>query len=239
MIALPVGLPAWLLASPLLGIFLTLLGYRIGLEIQRRTGGHALAQPVLVAIFVIGAAFWVFDLDYADYLRGAGIISFLLGPATVALAIPLHRQSHRLRMLALPMLIALPVGAFVSIASVILVVRACGGDDVLQRSMAPKAATTPVAIAISETIGGLPSLTVAMVIVAGIGGAVVGPMMLDLFRITDRRARGLAIGAVSHGIGTSRALREHPVEGALSGLSMGLTALLVSLLTPWVVWLLK
>jgi predicted murein hydrolase (TIGR00659 family) len=222
----------WLRTSPLLGLFLTLLGYRLGLEVRRLSRDHALAQPVLIAIVFIAVALQVLDVDYTDYMQGAGIIGFFLGPATVALAVPLHRQAHHLGRMFVPMLIALPIGAVVSIATGVLAVRALGGDRVLELTMAPKAATTPVSLAVSGTIGGLPSLTAVLAIVVGIVGAVAAPKVLDLVRVRDRRARGLAIGAVSHGIGTSRALREDATEGAFSGLSMGITALLISALVP-------
>lgn len=230
----------WLRTSPLLGLFLTLLGYRLGLELQQRvpTAWKALAQPVLVALVVIGPTLWLLDLSYEEYLVGAGIIGFFLGPATVALAVPLHRQAHHLGRMLVPMLVALPIGALVSIVTGVLAVRALGGDRVLELTMAPKAATTPVSLAISDTIGGLPALTAVLAIVTGIAAAVSAPALLDLARIRDRRARGLAIGASAHGIGTSRALREHPTEGAFSGLAMGVTALLISLLTPLVLHLL-
>lgn len=222
----------WLRTSPLLGVFLTLAGYRLGRELHQRSGGHALAQPVLVAIVTVGLALWALDVEYDDYLTGAGIIGFFLGPATVALAVPLHRQAHHLREMALPMLVAIPAGAAVSIVTAVLTVRALGGEDTLQRTMAPKAATTPVSIALSDTIGGLPPLTAVLSIVAGILGAVAAPAVLSLLRVRDHRARGLAMGAVSHGIGTSRALHDHPTEGAFSGLAMGLTALATAVLLP-------
>jgi predicted murein hydrolase (TIGR00659 family) len=169
---------------------------------------------------------------------GGSVIAFFLGPATVALAVPLYRQAHHLKELLVPMLIALPLGAFVAITSGMLLVRALGGDRELELTMAPKSATTPIAIAITEQIGGITSLVAVFTIVAGILGAVAGPTLLNLLRVRDRRARGLALGAVSHGVGTSRALQEHPVEGAFSGLSMGLTALVTSLLVPLAVHLL-
>jgi predicted murein hydrolase (TIGR00659 family) len=222
----------WLRTSPLLGLFLTLLGYRLGLEVRRLSRDHALAQPVLIAIVFIGVALKVLDVDYADYLQGASIIGFFLGPATVALAVPLHRQAHHLGRMLVPMLIALPIGAVVSIVTGVLAVRVLGGDHVLELTMAPKAATTPVSLAVSQTIGGLPSLTAVLAIVVGIVGAVAAPAVLTAARVRDRRARGLAIGAVSHGVGTSRALRENATEGAFSGLSMGITALLISALVP-------
>lgn len=225
-------------SSPLLGVFLTLAGYRLGLAVKRLAREHPLAQPVLVAVIVIGVAMWALDLQYDQYLVGGSVIAFFLGPATVALAVPLHRQAHHLKELALPMLIAIPVGAFVSILTGVLMVRVLGGDTELELTMAPKSATTPIAIAITESIGGITSMVAVFTIVAGMLGAVLGPTVLTLLRIKDRRARGLALGAVSHGIGTSRALHEHPTEGAFSGLSMGLTALATSLLVPLVLYLL-
>lgn len=222
----------WASHSPLFFLLLTLVAYRVGREVRDRTGGHAVAQPVLVAIVLVGVVLALLDVDYADYRDGTALISFVLGPATVALAVPLHRQAHRLKGFLVPMLVAIPLGAVVSISSAVLLVRALGGGDLLARTIAPKAATTPVSIALSGTAGGVPSLTAVLTILAGILGAVAGPAVLTLLRIRDRRARGLALGAVSHGIGTSRALVEDETEGAFAGLSMGLTALATSLLLP-------
>ncbi|MDP2772864.1 MAG: LrgB family protein [Nocardioides sp.] len=221
-----------LVRSPVFVLLLTLAAYRLGREIRDRTGGHALAQPVLVAIVVVGAVISALDIDYADYRGGTEVLVFWLGPATVALAIPLHRQAHRLRGFVVPMLVAIPLGAAASIVSAILIVRALGGDDLLARTTAPKAATTPVAIALAESNGGIAALAAVLAILVGILGAVAGPAVLTLLRVRDHRARGLAQGAVSHGIGASRMLADHETEGAFAGLSMGLTALAMSLLLP-------
>lgn len=222
----------WLRTSPLLMLVLTLLAYRIGREVQARSGGHALAQPVLVAILLVAPVITLLDIDYADYRAGAELIAFLLGPATVALAIPLHRQAHRLRGFVVPMAVAVVLGAAVSITSAVLLVQALGADEVLARTTAPKAATTPVAIALAEAGGGIPALAAVLAILAGILGAVAGPAVLTVLRVRDHRARGLAQGAVSHGIGASRMLADDETEGAFAGLSMGLTALAISLLLP-------
>jgi len=222
----------WLTGSPVFLMFLTLAAYRLGREVRDRTGGHALAQPVLVAIVVIGVVLALVDIDYADYRSGTELIAFWLGPATVALAVPLHRQAGRLKGFVAPLLVGVLLGAAVSIATGYLVVEALGGSERLARTMAPKAATTPVSIALSDVAGGIPELTAVLTIVVGILGAVAGPAVLNVLRVRDLRARGLALGAVSHGIGTSRALREHETEGAFSGLSMGLSAFAISLLLP-------
>lgn len=221
-----------LVESPVLLVGLTLVAYRIGCWVRDATGRSALAQPVLVAIVLTGGVVLALDIDPATYREGTEVVSFWLGAATVALAVPLHRQLGRLRGFVVAMLVAVPLGAAVSIASVVLLVRATGGDELLARTLSPKAATTPVSIALSETVGGVPSLTAALTILVGILGAVAGPAVLTLAGIRDRRARGLALGAVSHGIGASRALQEDQTEGAFAGLSMGLSALATSLLLP-------
>lgn len=222
----------WLRTSPLFFVLLTLAAYRIGREVKDRTGSHALAQPVLVAMVVIGGVLALTHVGYDDYRSGTELIAFWLGPATVALAVPLHRNVARLKGFVLPMLVAIPVGAVVSIVLGVVVVQLLGGGDELARTMAPKAATTPVSIALSEENDGIPALTAVFTIVIGIVGAVLGPALLTLLRIKDRRARGLAMGAVSHGVGTSRSLHDDETEGAFAGLSMGLTALATSLLLP-------
>lgn len=228
----------WLRGSPLTWLFVTLLAYRAGLWVRGRTHGHPLAQPVLIAAALIIALLALLGIDYDTYMTGGSLIHLVLGPATVALAVPLHRQAHHLRAMALPLAISLPAGALVSIGSAVLTVRALGGGEALQNTIAPKAATTPVAIGIAESFGGVPALVAVFTMLAGMLGAVFGPWILDRMGVEDRRVRGLAMGAVSHGVGTSRSLHDSIVEGAFAGLAMGLTALLTSLLVPVVVALL-
>ena len=223
----------WLTRSPLLGLTLTVAGYAVGRWVHRRTGSPVL-QPVLVAVVLVAVVLLVADVPYRDYLRGGDDIGFWLGPATVALALPLHEEWHLVRRAALPVVVGIGTGALVSVVSAVLVVRMTGGSRVLELTMAPKAATTPVSIAVSGQIGGIPALTAVVTVVAGITGAVVGPWLLDRLRVRDPRARGLALGAVSHGIGTARALQESRTEGAFSALSMALSALATSVLVPLV-----
>ncbi|THV13056.1 LrgB family protein [Nocardioides caeni] len=218
--------------SPLALLGVTLGGYQLGRWLQRRTGGHAVAQPVLVAIVVVGVAITVLDIDYPDYRRATELIAFWLGPATVALAIPLHRQASRLQGFVVPMLVAVAVGAVVSIVSAVWLARLLGAGEDIERTLATKAATTPVAIALTESLGGIPALAAVFAIITGIMSAILAPATLSVLRIRDRRARGLAVGAVSHGIGASRMLREDETEGAFAGLAMGLSALALSLLVP-------
>lgn len=218
--------------SPLALLAVTLGGYQLGRWLQVRSGGHALVQPVLVTIVVVGLTLTALDVDYPDYRSATELIAFWLGPATVALAIPLHRQADRLKGFVVPMLVAIVVGAVVSIVSAVLLARALGAGDDLERSLAAKAATTPVAIAVTDALGGIAPLAAVFAIITGIVAAIAGPAVLNLLRVRDRRARGLAVGAVSHGIGASRMLREDETEGAFAGLAMGLSALTISVLVP-------
>lgn len=224
----------WLTSSPLFGITLTLAAYAVGRRLHARTSSPVF-QPVLVAIIVIVVVLEVGHVDYADYLHGGGYVGFWLGAATVALALPLHQEWHLVRRAAWPILVGVVVGALVSITTAILATRIAGGSHELQLTMAPKAATTPVSIALSSQIGGIPALTAVLTILAGITGAILGPWVLDRIGVRDLRARGIAMGSVTHGIGTARALQESRTEGAFSALCMGLTAVATSVLVPLLV----
>lgn len=223
--------------SVILWLFVTVAAYELGRWLRARTRSP-LAQPVAVAIVIVGALLTASGTTYADYADATTLISFLLGPATVALAIPLYHQVSRLKGMVVPVLVALTAGAAVSMVSGILLVRWLGGGDVLERTMAPKAVTTPVTIELTDRLGGYPELSAAFAIVIGIVAAMVAPRVLTLLRIRDPRARGVAVGAVSHGIGTARMLEESRIEGAFSGLAMGLTAVVTCLMVPLVAYFL-
>lgn len=233
----PAAAGEWLVTSPLFGLTATMAAYALGRWLHARTG-NPLLQPVLVAIVVVSAVLLLADIDYADYLTGGVLIGFWLGPATVALALPLHHEWERIRTAALPVGVAVITGATAAIVTAIGVTAVTGGDRALQMTMAPKSATTPVSIAIAEQIGGIPALTAIVTIITGILGAMVGPWLLDRCGITDLRARGVALGSSAHGVGTSRALLESRTEGAFSAVAMGLTAVATSVLVPLVLLLL-
>ncbi|MDP3969002.1 MAG: LrgB family protein [Nocardioides sp.] len=222
----------WLVSSPLFGVTLTLAAYVGGRLLWQRLGKPAALQPVVVAIVVVAGVLLLFDIDYDDYLIGGSLISFLLGPATVALAVPLYRQLSALRSAALAVPTAIVLGSAGAIVAAVGFVRLLGGDEVLERTMAPKSATTPVALELAALYGGIPPLAAVLTVLTGIVGAVLGPWVMTRARIVDPRARGLAVGTSSHGIGLSRILHDDPVEGAFGGLAMALTALSTSLLMP-------
>ena len=227
----------YLAATPLLGLTLTLLAYLAGHSLFAKGRGSPLLNPVLVSVVILILLLKATGTDYQTYFQGAQFVHFLLGPATVALALPLYRQLHTLRRSILALAAALVAGSVVASLSAMAVAGALGADSQTVLSLAPKSVTTPIAMGVAEQIGGLPSLTAALVLLTGIIGAVIGPWVLERLRITDPRARGLAMGTAAHGIGTARALQENQTAGAFSGLAMGLngvvTAILVPILAAW------
>ena len=225
----------YLNTSPLFHLTLTLCAYQVAAWLFEKAGRTALLNPVLIAVLLIVLVLSATGTDYATYFEGAQFVHFLLGPATVALAIPLYRQWHHVRRSALAVLVSLGLGSASAAASAVLVVYWLDGSSLLMATIAPKSVTAPVAMGISEQLGGLPSLTAVIVIVSGVFGAMFGPPLLTLFGVTDWRARGLAMGTSSHGIGTARALSVNETAGAFSGLAMGLNALATALLLP-VMW---
>ena len=227
----------YLAAQPLLGLTLTLIAYLIGQFLFTKGRRSPFLNPVLLAVVVLILLLKGTGTDYQTYFQGAQFVHFLLGPATVALALPLYRQLPALKRSVLAVAVALVVGSVIASLSAMAVARALGAAPQTVLSMAPKSVTMPIAMGVAEQIGGLPSLTAAMVLLTGICGAVVGPWILDRLGLSDARARGLAMGTASHGIGTARALQENETAGAFSGLAMGLngviTAILVPILAGW------
>jgi predicted murein hydrolase (TIGR00659 family) len=229
----------YLSATPLLGLTLTLLVYQGAFILYRRSGLHPLANPVALAVLVLGSLLWVTGTPYATYFEGAQFVHFLLGPATVALAVPLVEQLPRLKRLWLPMLGALVVGTLTATISAIGIGWALGASKATLASLAPKSVTAPVAMGITEKIGGLPTLTAVLVVCTGILGAASARTLFDLLRIHDPTVRGFALGTAAHGIGTARAFLVSQEMGAFAGLAMGLSALFSAVTLPLVAgWLL-
>ena len=233
-----VTLWSYLSTTPLIWLTTTIIAFLIADGLARRLGYPPWANAVLLSVLLIAPVLWVTRTDYATYFEGAQFIHFLLGPATVALALPLWDNRHTIKTSVAPILLALVVGSIVAAASAILLARAFGLPLEVLVSLAPKSTTAPVALGISEAVGGLPALTAVLVILTGIIGAVTVTPLMNLLRITDWRARGFAVGVAAHGIGTARAFQVNPVAGAYAGIAMALNALLTSLIVPVLVrWL--
>jgi predicted murein hydrolase (TIGR00659 family) len=222
----------YLSASPLLGLTITLLAYQGGYWLYRRSGFNPLVNPVAIAITALVLALHVTDTPYAQYFEGAQFVHFLLGPATVALAVPLYAQWHRLRAVLLPLLAALMTGSLVAIGSALAFGWLLGASDTTLRALAPKSVTAPIAMGIAEKIGGIPSLTAVLVILTGISGAALAKWVLDVLRIRDHAVRGFAVGVAAHGIGTARAFQVSEQAGAFAGLGMGLNGVLTAVMMP-------
>lgn len=225
----------YLAASPLLALTLTLVVYQAATSLYRRAKLNPLLNPVLLSVMVIVAILLTTRTSYDTYFEGAQFVHFLLGPATVALAVPLYRQLEHIRKSGVAILTSILLGSLTASLSAILIVWALGGGYETIVSIAPKSVTAPVAMAISQQLGGIPSLTAVLVVLTGILGAALGPPLLNLLNIRDWRARGLSIGTASHGIGTARALQVSEVAGAFAGLAMGLNALATAVLLP-ILW---
>ncbi len=229
----------YLAQQPLLWLTVTVGVYTAAQWLFRRSGDRPFANPVLVSVIVLVGVLMVTHTDYTTYFDGAQFVHFLLGPATVALAVPLYGQRERLRRLWLPIGVALLAGSVTAIASAAAVGYLVGLDPETLYSLLPKSVTTPIAMGIAEQIGGLPSLTAVLVILTGITGAVLGIPMLRLLGFRDPVAKGFAVGVAAHGLGTARAFQHSEAAGAFSGLAMGLNGALTAVLVPALVWLLN
>ncbi|OXC79181.1 LrgB family protein [Caballeronia sordidicola] len=222
----------YLAATPLLGLTMTLFAYLIAQGIYARARFNPLANPVLIAVALVVAVLSMTHTPYQTYFQGAQFVHFLLGPATVALALPLYRQLPKLRRAAVPLAGGLIAGSLTAIVSATAVAMLFGVSRVTVISLAPKSATTPIAMAIAERLGGLSSLTAVLVICTGVFGAVSARTILNVLRIEEPDVRGFALGVASHGIGTARAFQVSDEMGAFAGLGMGLNGLFTAFVVP-------
>ena len=224
---------SYLAASPLIWLTATLIAYVIGDTLAQAAGRAPLANPVLIAVILLAALLWLTRTSYATYFEGAQFVHFLLGPATVALAIPLWQQRHAVRRAFLPICAALLAGSVTAVLSALAIGHALGLSPQLLATLAPKSTTAPVALGISQSLGGSPTLTAVLVILTGMIGAIVVTPLMNALRIRDWRARGFAVGVAAHGIGTARAFQVNPQAGAFAGIGMALNAMLTAFLAPW------
>jgi predicted murein hydrolase (TIGR00659 family) len=219
-------------ASPLPALTATLGVYILACWIHRRSKRSPLANPVAISIAMLIALLKLSGTPYSTYFEGARFIHFLLGPAIIALAVPLHRQMPKLRGALVPLLGGLFAGSATAVVSAVAIAMLLGSPAVTVASIAPKSVTAAIAMLISARIGGIPSLTAAMVIATGISGAVLGTSVLRSLRIRRDDARGFAIGVAAHGIGTARAFQISEEAGAFAGLGMAMNGILTAFVLP-------
>jgi len=222
----------YLSASPLFWLTMTLVAYQLAFRIYQRSGQRPLANPVLLSILILVSLLTVTGTPYVRYFEGAQFVHFLLGPATVALAIPLYGQFKRLTRMAAPLVLALLGGSLTAMLSAVFVGYWFGGSLPTLLSLAPKSVTTPIAMGIAEQIGGLPSLAAVMVIATGVLGAMAAQMLYRWLGIRDDAVAGFSMGVAAHGIGTARAFQLSETMGAFAALGMGLNGLLTALALP-------
>lgn len=223
----------YLSGNPLLSLLVTLLVFTLAVRINKALGGTPLVHPVTLSIAILIGLLLLVDMEYSTYFEGAQFIHFLLGPATVALAIPLYDHRERIRRLLMPLLLACGVGIVTAVASTLGIALAMGARLETVLSLAPRSVTSPIAMGIAEQIGGIPSLAAGLVLLTGSIGCALAPWVFRLLRITDPAVQGFALGLSAHGFGTAQAFAHiGAVAGAFSGLAMGLTGLLTAFLLP-------
>lgn len=220
-----------LLMTPQFNIFMSIVTFELGIYIQKKTK-FPLFHPLLISIGLIIGILLTFDIPLESYQQGGDMITLLLGPATVILAVPLYKQLDLLKKNAKAITIGIISGVITSIGSVYILSRIFGYDQKMLYSIIPKSITTPIGIELTKTLGGIPSITVIAIILTGISGAVIAPTVCRLLGIKNKVAIGIAIGTASHAVGTTKAMEIGETEGAMSGLSIGLSGLMTLILAP-------
>ncbi|MXQ10291.1 LrgB family protein [Microvirga makkahensis] len=230
----------YLSQTPLLWLVVTLGAYVVADRISQAFGRHPLCNPVLVSVIAVALVLWATNTSYAVYFEGAKFVHFLLGPATVALAIPLYQNRRIVLRAIVPMAAALIVGSVTAIVSAVALARMFDMPRSILVSLAPKSVTAPVGMGIAETLGGDPALTAILIMLTGVVGSVMVTPLMNALRMKDWRARGFAVGLASHGIGTARAFQVNSLAGTFAGIAMGLNALVTALLLPLVLqWMVE
>lgn len=210
-----------LCASPYFGIVLSVAAFWIGVKIQKKTGWVA-CNPLIIAIVLVAGVLLLFRIPYESYNEGGQIINMFLAPATASLAVSIYSKLELLKKNWLPILVGAACGSLTSMASIWGMCRLFKLDEAMIASLMPKSVTTPIAIGISESNGGIVPITVVAVIFTGILGSILAPVLIRIFKVDDPMVAGLSIGACSHAVGTSKAVELGETQGAMSGLAIGI-----------------
>lgn len=211
---------------------LVLGSFYLGIAVYKKTN-ITLLQPLLIAMLIIIPFLKITGIEYQTFYSQTRILNFMLGPSVVALGYVLYEQIEHIKGNVISILTAVFVGSVVGIVSVVLIAKAFGADKILMASLAPKSVTTPIAMSLAQEIGGVPALAAAFVVICGIFGGLVGPIILRRIGIKSKIARGLAMGSASHALGTARAMEMGALEGAISGLAIGIMGIMTALLIPF------
>lgn len=229
----------YLQAEPLFWLTLTIGAYLAGDFCYRRTNLFPLLNPVALGIIIVSAVLLIFNIQYERYFDGAKFIHFLLGPATVSLALPIYKKWDLIMSNAKPVITAVLLGSVFAILVTYLLALFFSLEREILLSLLPRSVTAPIAMGISELIGGIPSLTAILTIITGIIGAAFGTFTLDLLRVRKMSARGFGMGLASHGIGTARAMSRNETAGVFAAVAMGLSGIVTALIVPLFIYLLR
>ena len=215
-------------SSPYFGVALSVIAFGIGVKLNQKFK-TPFCNPLIIAIVLVSAVLLIFKIPYEDYNKGGEIINMFLAPATACLAVAVYTKLQILKQYWFPILIGCAAGSATSMGSVYLLCRLFGLEESLTVSLLPKSVTTPIAVSIAEPAGGMVPITVVAVIFTGILGGIFAPLLIRLFRVADPVAAGLAIGASSHAVGTYKAIELGEIEGAMSGLAIGICGIITVL----------
>lgn len=218
------------LYSPYFGVVLSIFAFEIGVVINKRFP-TPLANPMLIAVIIIIAILQIFHIPTEAYNQGGDLIALFLAPATAALAVPIYKNLQILKANLLPILVGTIVGSASSMGIILLLCKLCGFDASIEASLLAKSVTMPIALAVTEQLGGITPIIIPAVVFTGILGAILAPVLIKLFKITDPIAQGVGIGACSHALGTTRAVTLGEIQGAMSGIAMGLSGVITVLLS--------
>lgn len=217
-----------LCASPFFGIALSIAAFWIGVKIQKKTG-LVICNPLIIAIILVSAVLLIFRIPYESYNEGGAIINMFLAPATACLAVSIYTKIELLKKNWLPIVVGASCGSLASMGSVYLMCRLFKLDEAMTASLIPKSVTTPIAVGVAGSHGGIVPITVVAVIFTGILGSILAPTLIKIFHVDDPMTAGLSIGACSHAVGTSKAIELGETEGAMSGLAIGICGILTVL----------
>lgn len=224
-----------LFSLPLFWAAITIAAFLAGQQLYRRTGNNAFIPPILTGVVLVVSCLELSGVSYQTYMQGGHYLNLMLGPVVVMLAVPLYQFIHTMRKQWLRIALAVTLGSGTTIACAVLLAHFWIGDDAITRTIYTKSITTPVALAISEQVGGISALASAFVIITGILGALMIPPLLKTLRMDEPQTLGLTLGICAHAIGTSRALELGPQQSAYAAMAMTLTATLHALVLPWIV----
>lgn len=220
------------ISSEVFILALVMGSFLLGIYIYKKTQ-IALLQPLLISMIVIIPFLKITGIEYQTFHNNTRILNFMLGPSVVSLGYVLYEQIEHIKGNVISILTAVFVGSIVGIVSVILIAKALGADKILIASLAPKSVTTPIAISLAEKSGGVPALAATFVVICGIFGGIIGPIVLRNIGIKSKIAKGLAMGSASHALGTARAMEMGALEGAISGMAIGIMGIMTALLIPF------